>query len=373
MASNLAPGELEKASLAIPQPATGRLRVLAVIPGDGGGSSFIFARRQIASLSDVGVDVQAFFLSSRTSVMLLREISRLRREIRRFRPHLIHAHYGTVTSFVCAAVTPLPLVITFRGSDLNHVPDVNLVRTCLGRLFSQISCLRSDAIICVSRQLRERLWWRRRQAVVISTGVDLALFRPQPKEQARASLGWERGRPIVVFHAGHCPRLKGLQFVTAALRVAEQVVGPIRLVNFDGSVPPEMMPTYLNAADCVVLASVSEGSPNIVKEALACNVPVVSTDVGDVAERLQGVYPSKVVRRDAHEFGKALADILHESRRSNGRQGGNIPSLEHTAKAIRSVYEAVLRRGSSETLTARPEEQGRPQPILLPPFPSPED
>ena len=372
MAAKLMNSALAGSSLKLPVPSNEQLRVLAVIPGDGSGSSFVFARRQVASLIDVGVDVRPFFLSSRKSVTLLREVLRLRREIRHFRPHLIHAHYGTVTSFLCAAVTTLPLVITFRGSDLNDAPDVNSLRIGFAHLLSQISCLKSNAIICVSRQLRERLWWRRGQAVVIPTGVDLALFRPQPKEQARESLGWERGVPIVVFHAGPCPRLKGLQFVMAALRVAEEFVGPIRLVNLDGRVPPEMVPTYLNAADCVALASVNEGSPNIVKEALACNLPVVSTDVGDVAERLEGVYPSKVVRRDATELGKALADILREGRTSNGRQRGKVPSLEDTAKAIRSVYEAVLRRVSSETLIARPEEQGRPQPLLQHTFQSPE-
>src|SRR5439155_20202719 len=101
---------------------------------------------------------------------------------------------------------------------------------------------------------------------------------------------------------------KGSKFVGSAIRLAEQAVGPIQLVVLDGRVPPGLVPLYLNASDCLVLASVTEGSPNIVKEALACNLPVVATDVGDVAERVKEVSPPRVVKRDVLEFAKGLAE-----------------------------------------------------------------
>ena len=102
------------------------------------------------------------------------------------------------------------------------------------------------------------------------------------------------------------------------------------------------MPCCFNAADCLALASVNEGSPNVVKEAIACNLPVVATDVGDVAERLEQVYPSRVVGRDVVEFGKALAEILAEKHRSNGREQVALYSETSVAESIRSFYEAVL-------------------------------
>jgi glycosyltransferase involved in cell wall biosynthesis len=180
---------------------------------------------------------------------------------------------------------------------------------------------------------------------VIPTGVNLKLFQPQPKEQARAILGWEQQVPIVLFHGGSRPRLKGAQFVQAAVRAAEVIINhPIQLVNLNGEVPCEVVPNWLNACDCVAVASLQEGSPNIVKEALACNVPVVTTDVGDVAERLQGVRPSKVVRRDVTEFGAALASVLMEKRASNGREKIVALSEQDVALAIRSVYIEGLER-----------------------------
>jgi glycosyltransferase involved in cell wall biosynthesis len=101
------------------------------------------------------------------------------------------------------------------------------------------------------------------------------------------------------------------------------------------------MPTYYNAADVLLCASRQEGSPNVVKEALACNLPVVSTCVGDVADRLAGVEPSRLVQREAHQIAEALVDVLSQHRRSNGRQKVLALNLEDTARRVLEVYRAL--------------------------------
>jgi teichuronic acid biosynthesis glycosyltransferase TuaC len=324
------------------------IRVLAVIPGDGCGASFDFAKRQVATLAEPNLAIRSFFLLSRTSpAALFRECLQLRRNIHQFRPHLIHAHYGTMTSFLCAALTSTPLVITFRGSDLNGTPEYSRLRSWFAKLLSQLSCLRARRIICVSRELRNKLWWQRGRSVVIPTGVNLKLFRPQSKEQARRLLGWDMKEAVVVFNGKHQPRVKGSNFVEAAVRVAEEMVGHIKLVSL--GVPFELMPACLNAADCLAMTSITEGSPNIVKEALACNLPIVSTDVGDVAERLDCVSHSRVVRRDVVEFGKAVAEFLAKKTTSNGRAHVLMCDENDVAVAIRRIYdEAVLACGNTK-------------------------
>ncbi|NJO06276.1 MAG: glycosyltransferase family 4 protein [Chloroflexaceae bacterium] len=95
----------------------------------------------------------------------------------------------------------------------------------------------------------------------------------------------------------------------------------------------------MNAADCLLFTSDYEGSPNIVKEAMACNLPIVSVDVGDVVERLKDVQPSRIVQRDPHDLGQAVADILTMGKRSNGREIAERElSNEHIAKRIIDVY-----------------------------------
>ena len=320
------------------------LRVLAVIPGSGKARSMIFVRRQMDSLRTLNVDSYAFFLNAGTSPrLLLKRWLDLRREIRNLKPDLIHAHYGTVTALLCAlAANNAPLVITFRGSDLNIRRDMSFLRCYTTHLFSQLASLRASAIVCVSQRLQSRLWWRQKDSVVLTDGVNLDVFRPMPKGQAREQLGYQNARYIVLFSQGNTPGNKGRDLALASVQAAERALGPIQLIILDGRVPPDQVPAYINAADCVLLASEVEGSPNIVKEALACNVPVVAVDVGDVPERLRGVFPSKIVHRDAVQMGAALAEILTCDKRSNGRECVTPCSDTQIARSIRDLYDRVL-------------------------------
>lgn len=338
------------------------IRVLHVIPATpDGGCAMIFAKRQIASLDKIGIKVKTFFLTSRTSpASLARERRKLKTEVQSFKPDLIHAHYGTMTAMLCATATTLPLVVTYRGSDLNLSARVGILRSMSGRLFSQLAALRATKIICVSEQLKNRLWWRKSRASVIPSGVDLHLFSPQAKDEARAQLGWSQAERIVLFNAGTSPRVKRLDLAQAGVESARKLCGRIRLVIVKGDVAPEEMPLYLSAADCLLFTSDREGSPNIVKEAMACNLPIVTVDVGDTVERLRGVEPTRIAKRDPQNLGAALADILNLNCRSNGRERVHEISGESIALKIRSVYEAVCDRRSASsirTLVARPKRE----------------
>lgn len=318
------------------------IRVLAVIPGDGLGASFVFVRRQLRSLERIGVEVHEIYLRSRASpTSLIRTWRQLKREIAEFRPHILHSHYGTVTSFLCAMTEGAPLVITFRGSDLVPHPSAGWLRGQFTTVLSQFSVLRARRVICVSCQLRDRLWWGKRKAVVLPSGVNLKLFCPMPIQEARAVLGWDLSERIVLFCGGTEPAAKGLGLIRAAMNYAVQSIGPIRLFNLDGTLAPETIPLYLNAADCLAFASFREGSPNIIKEAIACNLPIVSVEVGDVSERLAGIYPSQIVRRDAIEFGAALVEVLKTRKRTNGLERVAEYSEEAVASVLRSVYEEI--------------------------------
>lgn len=319
-----------------------QVRVLAVIPGDGTGASMIFARREVAAVEGAGPKVKTFFLHSRTSpVAVCSEWARLRREIREFMPHVIHAHYGTVTGFLCAYSTNLPVLITYRGSDLNRTSSVSRMRSQLSHIFSQFALLRARKAVCVSNELRNKLWWRRKKVIVAPSGVNIDLFQPRPKNVAREQLGWPVDAPIVLFNAGGAPGPKGLKLVERAIAHVRDRIRDVQLVTMDGTVSPDVVPLYFSAADCLVLASESEGSPTVVQEAIASNLPVVSVDVGDVRERLQGIFPSRIVARDPVDLGNGVVEVLALKSRSNGRSFVGPTSLETVARTIAAIYEEL--------------------------------
>jgi teichuronic acid biosynthesis glycosyltransferase TuaC len=338
----------------VPMPpyrgANAPLRVLAVIPGAEEGPSFIFAKRQMADVRELGVDVRCFWLGERTSPRgLAIEWARLRRTIAGMDPDVVHAHYGTVTALVAALASRRPFVITYRGSDLNGTPAVSRVRAQAGIALSQLAALRANAIICVSEQVRGRLWWRGGGAEVLPSGVDAAVFQPRPRSEARAALGWNDAERVVLFNGSRHTKGKRLDLAEAAAAVAARLVPGARLEVLDGAVPADRIATYMNAADCLLMTSDREGSPNVVKEALACDLPVVSVDVGDVRERIAGVTPGGIVERDPERLGAALAAILGDPRRSDGHMAIDGIRTRRIAERIVAIYRRVARRPGAGT------------------------
>ena len=340
----------------------GAARVVFVIPGEAHGSSMIFARRQADNLARQDVEVHLFHLRSRTSLReLAQEWRRFRHLVRRTAPHVIHAHFGTMTALFAAVAAPRkPLVITFRGSDLNPPASSAALpvrlRAVMGRVLSQLAALRAGRIVCVSGQLRERLWWRRKDVVVLPSGVDPEVFCPEPREHVRRRLGWSEAERVVLFNAGHDPHNKRLDLARDAVSLTQNLLERVRMEVLDGKRPPARVPALLNAADCLLLTSDTEGSPTVIQEALACNLPVVSVDVGDTVERLRGVSCSAIVPRDPRAIAAELARVLRVPTRSNGRRKVAEVSARRIAGELRRIY-LELGAGGAADRAALPAEE----------------
>lgn len=307
-------------ALSINASPSPQFRVMAVIPGDAGDyGGMVFAKREVACLEASGATVCKYFLKSRTSPrVLIAEWVRLRREIALFSPDVIHCHYGTMTSFLTVCATRLPVVVTYRGSDLNPVPSSSIFRVLFGHILSQVSAVCAKKIICVSGELGNRLMWGKRKVAVIPTGVDVEVFKPFSKNEARLRLGLEVNTPLILFNAGRSPKVKRLDLAEASMCELRKLIPKVNFVVLRGDVLPDDVPLYINAADVLFVTSDFEGSPTTVQESIACGLPVVSVDVGDVKERLAGVTPSRIVPRDPVALGSALFEILSLKQRSNG-------------------------------------------------------
>jgi glycosyltransferase involved in cell wall biosynthesis len=215
------------------------------------------------------------------------------------------------------------LLVSYCGDDIlgdasgdGSVPASSRVRSALIRAHASLCA----ATITKSQEMHDRLPARiRRKNTVLPNGVDTALFRPVPAAAARERLGWSPNERVALFAATKPDSPNKRRWLAeAACAVAAERVGPVRL-HVAGETPPDEMPLLMSAADCLIHTAAVEGSPNVVKEALACNLPVVATPSGDIPALLHGVSPSFLCDADADVLGDALVRFFSAPTRSNGR------------------------------------------------------
>jgi glycosyltransferase involved in cell wall biosynthesis len=242
---------------------------------------------------------------------------------------LIHANYG-LTGPAAILQPNLPVVLSLWGSDLFEK---------YGPL-SQRCARHADAVIVMSEEMAREL---RVPAHVIPHGVDLERFKPIPKPAARELVGWRDDARHVLFPY---PKQRDVKDYPRAERIVEavrqRVDEPVELHTLF-NIPHEEMSNYYNAADVLLLTSRHEGSPNSVKEAMACDLPIVATDVGDVRERIEGVDLSFVCRTD-EELIDGVCAVLDAGTGSNGREVIRPLSVENMGRQIKAIYEDVLDR-----------------------------
>lgn len=239
---------------------------------------------------------------------------------------VVHANYG-LTAPMALAQPNRPVVVSLWGSDL--LGD-------LGRV-SRWGARRADAVIVMSQEMADRLDV---ECHVIPHGIDLTLFRPIPRRQARESVGWRDDARHVLFPYAVQKPIKDHPRAERVVERARTRRDEEIVLQTLHDVPHGRMPLYLNAADALLLTSKSEGSPNSVKEALACNLPVVATDVGDVREHLSGVDPSHVCEND-EALVDGLVDVLERGDPADGRAAVTALGLDRMAERIQSVYHSV--------------------------------
>ena len=240
---------------------------------------------------------------------------------------LVHAHYGLIGPSALAQPRR-PVVVTLWGSEL-HTRFRSLIETATAR---------ADAVIVVSERIAEML---DQPCHVIPHGIDTDLFRPMPTAEAKAEVGWDSQTKHVIFPYDPGRTLKNYPLAESVVETVDSDSGADIELHAVYGVSHERFPSYLNAADALLLTSDHEGSPNAVKEALACNLPVVGLDVGDVPELLAGVRNCHVCE-SGPELAHRLAEVLESGERADARERIEEVSLERAGQKIRAVYEEVL-------------------------------
>lgn len=240
---------------------------------------------------------------------------------------LIHAHYGLIGPSALAQPRR-PVVITLWGSEL-HTSYRPLI---------EAAAARADAVIVVSERIAEMLG---RPCHVIPHGIDTDLFRPMPTDEAKVEVGWDPDVRHVIFPYDPERTLKNFPLAESVIETVDADLDAGVELHAVHGIPHERFPVYLNASDALLLTSDHEGSPNALKEALACNLPVVAVDVGDVPERVAGVRNCHVCVTE-RELARRLAEVLQSGERADARDRIQELSLERTGQKIRAVYEDVI-------------------------------
>ena len=311
-------------------------------------SSFVIS--QADSVRQAGWKVVLSIVDDRTSCRgIIRNLRRIRQEVSREQPGVIHAQYGSVTAAVAYCATGrAPLIVSFGGDDLLGTPNPGMLwrlREKGARAIGLAAATGAAAVIVKSPNLMAALPVHlRRKAVVLPNGVDMDWFRPLNKREARAKLGWPGEAKVVLFNAGNSgnQRVKNFPLARAGVDHLSRSVPHAILKQMSGADPTDVL-WMLNAADCLLVTSRHEGSPNIVKEAMACNLPVVSVPCGDVVERVKGAYPGRISTYDAGSLAAAIDDVFTAGGRSNGREQLIAQGLSSTAIAERliTLYRSV--------------------------------
>jgi teichuronic acid biosynthesis glycosyltransferase TuaC len=302
-----------------------------------------FLVEQVDRLRRAGVHVEVFSFRGRANPLRYAAAWRKLRaehDVRSF--DLVHAHFGQ--SGLVALPCPAPLVVTFHGSDLEGLPRTDGKPTQAGRLLRAVSrfvARRADRLIVVSSSLLGRLP-SGLEADVIPCGVDLQLFQPVPKRHARCELGFNETETLILFVGDPQNPTKNLQLAQKTVGKIREALAPRLVVLHDQ--PHERVPLFMSACDVMIVTSLHEGSPTAVKEALACNLPVVSVPVGDVSDVISGVDGCSIVNtRDPSEIARAIETAVQGTAATSRRKAAEPYDHSVITQLILDVYGNVAK------------------------------
>ncbi len=276
-----------------------------------------FIRSQAASLAPCGVQVTHFSVEGKGVLNYLRNAYRLRRFVSERDFDVMHAHYSLCGWVAVLAKPRMPIVLSLMGTDaLGDHAGANRVRLKSRLLVFLTVAVQHfvDAVISKSKNISRIVW--QSSAYIIPNGVDLTRFAKSKVD--RAQLGLEPHKKYVLFLGNPADTNKNVKLVADALSHLDRDDLELKIVY---KAPHGQVAQYLNTADVFALCSFSEGSPNVVKEAMACGVPMVVTPAGDASDVVDGVAGCYVSSYHYADFAQKL-ELALQFRQEQGRTKG---------------------------------------------------
>lgn len=305
-----------------------------------------FVIEQGEALRTAGCNVHLFLIEPKGFLGYVRARKELKKEIVAFHPDVIHAHYG-LSGITAVLQNKVPVVITFHNGE-THNWYVNV----LSSLFS----LRAKHVIYVAQHIYDLVYWKHKNYTILPCGINIEECVITPYKEARKQLGWSDDKKYILFGGGFSDPRKNVSLLQKAVAYSKR--SDIEIVEMKGLSRAECI-LRMCACDCFALPSHSEGSPQTIKEAMACNCPIVATDVADIAYLLGNIPGHYLLRnpikrhdlwmedeKSVSECAEAINNALSFKGRTKGRE--RIQSLgfdnKQIAERLIEIYKEIIAR-----------------------------
>lgn len=319
------------------------MKVLFVCSGNTKFGISPFVKSQGDSIRKEGVDVHFFAVKGKGLSAYKNAVKELKSYLKKEEFDLIHSHYTFCGLLSILSRPRIPIILSLMGDDAYGTPNskgktkpstyYSIILTYLVQPFLK-------GIIAKSNEIGTYVW-QKKKLNVIPNGVNVDEFYPIEKSTARKELGLDEDQKYVLFLNNTNDVRKN--FVLLKRTMEEEKLEDFKLLA-PYPIAPNLVVTYLNACDLLVHTSWREGSPNLIKEAMMCNTPIVSSKVGDVREIFGDTEGCFLTEFNTMDLAKNINRGLSFSGRTQGRE--NSAHLEQSviAKKIINLYKKVVRK-----------------------------
>ena len=290
-----------------------------------------FIQEQADALAKAGCEISYFGIQGKGVSGYLKQLSKLKKKIKEFQPDIIHAHYG-LSGLLANLQRRVPVVTTYHGSDINNAGV---------RKFSRIAMILSTYNVFVSQKTMD-LVKPKRKFILLPCGINLNDYPIVDKSEARRLMGLDMQKKYVLFAGAFDNAVKNAPLAQQAVVLLPDV----ELLELKGY-SRQQVALLMQAVDCFLMTSFTEGSPQVIKEAMACGCPIVSVDVGDVKERISGVKGCSVLESYSPD---AIAAEIQKNIQFDGLTEGRNHIIEAgltnetVADKLLRIYDGMIRQ-----------------------------
>lgn len=296
-----------------------------------------FIYEQVMLIKNQGVEFDYYYIEGRGLIGYLKNWYRLWARLKKNKYSVIHAHNG-LSGFIAVLQPFCKTIITFHGSDINKKKT---------RLISNFVCILANYRIFVSSQLYKKLYIKpRHNYSVIPCGINLDTFYPMDKIEARKKMNLNENQAFVLFSSYFSNPVKNYKLA----KLAMSFVPEAQLLELRNKTREEVN-ILLNAVDGLLLTSPYEGSPQVIKEAMACNCPIVSTNAGDVMTILGQTDLCYICEPNPEKIAEKIKYLLNKSARTKGRESIHAYDNKIIANKILNIYRRYGISGSFQRCT----------------------